>query len=42
MVPTDDYLTCDEDAIPRLRADLTLVGGVPVHASGPFQGLAPP
>jgi predicted amidohydrolase YtcJ len=27
---SDDYFTCDEDAIPGLRSELTLVGGVPV------------
>lgn len=37
---SDDYLACDQDAIPHLRADLTLVGGRPVHAGAGFEGLA--
>lgn len=35
----DDFFTCDEAAIPHLRADLTLVGGTPVHQAAPFEGL---
>jgi predicted amidohydrolase YtcJ len=30
---SDDYFTCDEDAIPTLRAELTLVGGEVVYDS---------
>ena len=40
-VLSGDYFTCDEDAIPDIRAELTLVGGTPVHASAAFQGLEP-
>jgi hypothetical protein len=34
-----DYFTVPEDDIPSISADLTIVGGRIVHASGPFGGL---
>jgi predicted amidohydrolase YtcJ len=34
-----DYFTVPQDEIPWLTADLTIVGGRIVHASGPFGGL---
>jgi predicted amidohydrolase YtcJ len=34
-----DYFTVPQDDIPWLTADLTVVGGRVVHASGPFGGL---
>jgi predicted amidohydrolase YtcJ len=39
-VLSDDYLTVDDDRIRELTADLTIVEGRPVHAVGPFAGLA--
>jgi predicted amidohydrolase YtcJ len=39
-VLSDDYFTVDDDAIRRLRSDLTIVEGRPVHAVGAFDGLA--
>jgi predicted amidohydrolase YtcJ len=35
----DDFFGIDEDAIPALRSDLTLVGGRLVHASERFAGI---
>jgi predicted amidohydrolase YtcJ len=35
----DDFFGIDEDAIPTLRSDLTLVGGRIVHAAESFAGL---
>jgi predicted amidohydrolase YtcJ len=34
-----DYFTVPQDEIPSISADLTIVGGRIVHASGPFGGL---
>jgi predicted amidohydrolase YtcJ len=34
-----DYFTVPQDEIPSVSADLTVVGGRIVHASGPFGGL---
>jgi predicted amidohydrolase YtcJ len=39
-VLSDDFLTCDEEAIPSLESELTLVGGRVAHASPVFSGLA--
>lgn len=39
-VLSDDYLTVDDDAIRTLGSELTIVEGQPVHAVGPFDGLA--
>lgn len=36
----DDYFSVDVEAIPRLRAELTVVEGRIAHASGAFAGLA--
>jgi predicted amidohydrolase YtcJ len=38
-VLNDDFFGIDEDAIPTLRSDLTLLGGRIVHASDSFAGL---
>ena len=38
-VLSDDYYGVEEDAIPALRSDLTLVGGRIVHASAHFSGV---
>ncbi|MQA88288.1 MAG: amidohydrolase family protein [Streptosporangiales bacterium] len=38
-VLSDDYFTVDDDALPGLRSELTLVDGHAVHATGPFAGL---
>jgi predicted amidohydrolase YtcJ len=38
-VLSDDYFGVDEDAIPALRSDLTLVGGQIVHACAAFGGI---
>lgn len=37
-----DYFACPENEIAEITADLTLVGGQIVHASGSFSELAPP
>jgi hypothetical protein len=37
-----DYLTVPEAGLPEIESLLTLVGGRPVHASGPFAGLRLP
>lgn len=37
-----DYMSIPEADIVDLEAVLTLLGGKPVHGSGPFAGLAPP
>jgi predicted amidohydrolase YtcJ len=39
-VLSDDFLTCDEEAIPSLESELTLVGGRVAHAGAAFDGLA--
>ena len=39
-VLSDDFLTCDEEAIPSLESELTLVGGKVAHAGPAFGGLA--
>ena len=39
-VLSGDYFGVDEDAIPELRSELTIVGGRIVHAGEPFAGLA--
>jgi predicted amidohydrolase YtcJ len=39
-VLSDDFLTCDEEAIVSLESELTLVGGKVAHAGPPFTGLA--
>ncbi|HZD02391.1 MAG TPA: amidohydrolase [Actinomycetes bacterium] len=39
-VLSDDFLTCDEEAIPSLESELTLVGGRVAHAGPAFAGLA--
>ena len=39
-VLTDDFLTCDEEAIPSLTSELTLIGGSVAHAGPAFDGLA--
>jgi predicted amidohydrolase YtcJ len=36
-----DYLTVPDRAIAGIEAALTVVGGKPVYAAGPFEGLAP-
>jgi predicted amidohydrolase YtcJ len=36
----DDFLTCDEEAIPSLTSELTLVGGSVAHAGPAFAGPA--
>jgi predicted amidohydrolase YtcJ len=41
-VLADDYFTVADDDIRRLSADLTLVDGRAVHATGPFAGLDAP
>jgi predicted amidohydrolase YtcJ len=38
-VLTDDVFTIDEDAIPTLRSELTLVGGRAVYAGEAFSGM---
>jgi predicted amidohydrolase YtcJ len=38
-VLSDDYYGVEEDAIPALRSELTLVGGQIVHASAAFGGM---
>jgi predicted amidohydrolase YtcJ len=38
-VLSDDFLTCDEEAIPALESELTLVGGRVAHAGPAFDGL---
>lgn len=38
-VLSDDYFAVDEDAIPDLRAELTLVGGEVAYASEAFRGV---
>jgi len=35
-----DYFTIPEESIRRLESVLTIVGGEPVHATGPYAGLA--
>jgi predicted amidohydrolase YtcJ len=40
-VLSDDYFGVEEEAIPALRSELTLVGGRIVHASEAFGGLEP-
>jgi hypothetical protein len=39
-VLSDDFLTCDEEAIVSLESELTLVGGKVAHAGPAFAGLA--
>jgi predicted amidohydrolase YtcJ len=39
VVLDDDYFTVDDDAIRRLGADITIVEGAVVHATGSFEGL---
>jgi predicted amidohydrolase YtcJ len=41
-VLSDDYFTVADDRIADITSVLTLLGGVPVHASGDFSNLAPP
>ena len=41
-VLSDDYLTVPADGLPEIESLLTLVGGRPVHARGPFAGLELP
>jgi nitrite reductase/ring-hydroxylating ferredoxin subunit len=38
----DDYLAVQEERIREIEALLTVVGGEPVHAAGPFAGMAQP
>jgi predicted amidohydrolase YtcJ len=38
-VLSEDYFACEEDAIPDVQAELTLVGGTPVYKGSAFQGL---
>ncbi len=38
---SDDYFRVPENVIPTIAADLTMVGGVVVHAQGDFASLAP-
>lgn len=38
-VLTEDYFTVPEEQIPAIRSLLTVVGGKPVYATGPFEGL---
>ena len=37
-----DYLTVTQDAIPGIRSDLTVVGGIPVFSSGAVADAAAP
>jgi hypothetical protein len=37
-----DYFSVPDDQIKELEADLTILGGKVVHASGRFAALAPP
>ena len=39
-VLSDDFLTCDDEAIPTLSSELTLVGGKVAYAGPAFDGLA--
>ena len=39
---SDDYFSVPEDSIQDITSVLTLLGGNPVHASGEFNGMAPP
>ena len=39
-VLTDDYFSVPEEQIPDIESTLTIVGGRPVYAVGPFAGLA--
>jgi predicted amidohydrolase YtcJ len=41
-VLSDDYFNIADDRIADITSVLTLLGGVPVHASGDFSNLAPP
>ena len=41
-VLSGDYFSVPEEEIKGLESVLTIVGGKPVHASGPFISLAPP
>jgi predicted amidohydrolase YtcJ len=41
-VLSDDYFNVADDRIADITSVLTLLGGVPVHASGDFSNLAPP
>jgi len=41
-VLSDDFLTVPDDALPKIRALLTMVGGNVVYAAPPFAGLEPP
>jgi hypothetical protein len=38
-VLSDDYFAVPEEQMPHLESLLTIVGGRPVHAAGPFAGL---
>ena len=37
-----DYFSVPDEEIQDITSELTLLGGLPVHASGDFDGLAPP
>ena len=41
-VLSDDYFNVADDRISDITSVLTLLGGIPVHASGDFSNLAPP
>jgi predicted amidohydrolase YtcJ len=41
-VLSDDYFNVADDRIADITSVLTLLGGIPVHASGDFSNLAPP
>jgi predicted amidohydrolase YtcJ len=40
VVLSDDLLTCPEDRIRAIRADVTVVGGRVVHEAGKAEGRA--
>ena len=42
VVLTEDYFSVPEERIKRIESVLTVVGGKIVHASAPFNDLAPP